>query len=191
MSHRIRRISNNHPDWCFLLLLQALGVLGEELREDIIIPMLIQLEGISQTDAIIHLVFLRMHNIMIDSLDIYIGYVVRQQNDLVAMDFVLVLAQHVFLLNQSTLQQTGNERSGSYKRIKDVHILFSQRGVELLLQNVLNAMDDKVNALNRRIDNTQLFNRQREGSLKELLVEVLNDGLLSLQVIDVADVVLD
>ena len=38
-----------------------------------------------------------------------------------------------------------------------MYILFCQRSIELLLQNIFNAVDDKVYTLYWRINNTQFF----------------------------------
>ena len=49
-------------------------------------------------------------------------------------------------------------------------------------------MNNEVNALNRRIYNAEFFDSQGESTFEELLIEVLDDGLLALQVVNVPDV---
>ena len=49
-------------------------------------------------------------------------------------------------------------------------------------------MNNEVNALNRRIYNAEFFDGQGESTFEELLIEVLDDGLLALQVVNVSDV---
>ena len=71
-----------------------------------------------------------------------------------------------------------------------MHILLGQRGVELRLEYVIHGMDDEVHTLHRRIDDAKLFHGERKRAFEELFVEVLDDGLLALQIVYAATFVL-
>ena len=152
--------------------------------------MFVELEGIGQADAIVRQVvgLVAAHDVVIDALDVDVGNIVSQEDYFVAMNLVLVLAPQVFLLDESALHQASDECARSHKGVEDVYILLSQRRVEVLTQDVLDRMDDEIHALHRRIDNAKFLHGERECALEELLVEVLDDGLLALQVVDVAHV---
>ena len=115
--------------------------------------MFVELEGISEANAVVVLIVLWLHNIMEHRFDIHISNIVCQQHNLIAMNLVLILAQHILLLNQSALQQASDKGSCACKWVEDMNIFVSQRGIELALQNVFYAVNDEVHTFHRCIDN--------------------------------------
>ncbi len=121
---------------------------------------------------------------MVDRLDVDGGDVVRQQHNLVGVDFVAVLVRQLFRLDQATLQQTRDEGPGPGEGVDDVHPLAAQRLAELGLQEMSDAVDDEVHDLHRRIDDTEALGHLREGIPEELVVKLDDDFLLARGAID-------
>ena len=70
-------------------------------------------------------------------------------------------------------------------------VLIGQRGVKFALQNILNRVDDEVYTLYRRINNAKFIHSFRECSFEELLIEILDNSLLTFEIVNVADVILN
>ena len=69
-----------------------------------------------------------------------------------------------------------------------MYILLGQRGVELCLEDVIYRVNDEVHTLHRSIDDSQLLHGERERAFEELFVEILDDGLLALQIVYAAHI---
>ena len=151
--------------------------------------MLIELEGISQANAIVILIVLRLHDVMEHRFDIHISDIISQQDDFITMNLVLILAQHILLLDDAALKQARDKGACACKWVKNVYILIGQRSTKFTLQDVFNRVDDEVHTFYWCIDDTQLFYRLRECSLEEFLIEILDDGLLAFEVINITYVV--
>ena len=65
-----------------------------------------------------------------------------------------------------------------------MNVLVRQRTVELLLQDILDRTDDEVNALDRGIDDAELFSNLRKRALEELVVKFDNHALLALGIVN-------
>ena len=88
------------------MLAEPLGVLGEELREDVLVALLVELEGIGQADAVVWLVGFGMLLIVEDALDVHIRHIVGQEHDLVANDLLTVPFEEFFeFFNQKALDK--------------------------------------------------------------------------------------
>lgn len=107
------------------------------------------------------------------------------------MDLMEVFALHVLGFDQARLEQTGDESARTREGIKDVDILVCQGRVELVFEDLIDGADNKVNTLNWSIDDAELLNSPGECAFEELLVDVLDDGLLALQVVNLADICTD
>ena len=69
-----------------------------------------------------------------------------------------------------------------------MHPLFAEAGAEVFPQDIVHGVEDEVHALHGGIDDTELLDGLRESPLEELLIEVLDDGLLALEVVNLPDV---
>ncbi len=147
-----------------------------------------QLERVGEADAVVGQVFLAAGDVVEHRLDVHVGHIVGQQHDFVAVDFAQVLALHVLRAYETRLEQPRDERAGSHERVENMHVLPGQRGAELFPEYVVHRAYDEVHALHGRVDDAELFHRQGERPLEELLVEVLDDGLLPLEVVYAAHV---
>ena len=165
------------------LLLHPFGIVLEELREQLVVLLLCQLESVRQADAAVRQVGFPTGDVMEYSFNVHIGDIIGQQHDFIAMDFIQVLALHVLRADKAGLQQSCDERACSYKRVEDMHILLGHRSVELRLEDVVYGVDDEVHALHGRIDDAQFLHGERKRAFEELFVEVLDDGLLALQIV--------
>ena len=65
-----------------------------------------------------------------------------------------------------------------------MNVFVRQRTFELLLQDILNRTDDEVYALDRGIDDAELFSNLRERALEELVVKFDNHALLALGIVN-------
>ena len=115
------------------LLLHPFGIVLEKLGEKLVVLLLRQLESVRQADAAVRQVGFPASNVMEYRFNVHIGDIIGQQHDFVAMDFIQVLALHVLRTDKAGLQQPRDERACTHKRVKDMHILLSQRCVELRL----------------------------------------------------------
>jgi hypothetical protein len=93
---------------------------------------------------------------------------------------MLVLVGQLFRLDQPALQQARDKRARASERVNDMHALAAQRLPEFGLQNVVDAVDDEIHHLHRRIDNAQPLGHFREGIAEKLVVQLDNDFLFAL-----------
>jgi hypothetical protein len=106
------------------------------------------------------------------------------------VDFIPVFAFHILRANEARLEEPGDKSSRPDEGVQDMDIFIGDGAVEFLLQDILDGVEHEIDAFHRSIDDAQFFNCQRESTLEELFIEVLDDGLLAGQVIDFAYVTL-
>ena len=78
--------------------------------------------------------------------------VIGKQDNFVGMKLVQIFPLKVLCFDQTALQQAGNEGSRPRKWIKDMNVFIRQSPAELLLQDIGNRMDDKVDDFNRCVN---------------------------------------
>ena len=96
------------------LLLHPFGIVLEELREQLVVLLLCQLESVRQADAAVRQVGFPTGDVMEYNFNVHIGDIIGQQHDFIAMDFIQVLALHVLRADKAGLQQSCDERACSY-----------------------------------------------------------------------------
>ena len=89
------------------------------------------------------------------------------------------------------LEQADEERAGAGEGVDDVDVLFAQPALELVAQDVLDAVDDEVHHFDRRVDDAQGARPSREGGAEELVVKLDDDALAALGVVDAGGAVAD
>lgn len=97
---------------------------------------------------------------------VHISYIIGQQHDFIAMNFIKILALHILGADKTGLQQSRNERTCAHKRVKDMYILCGQRSVELRLENIIHRADDEIYTLYGRINNAQFSTVSGNAPLK-------------------------
>ena len=102
--------------------------------------------------------------------NVHVGDIIGQQYDFIAMDFIQVLSFHILRTDKTGLKQTGNERTSTCKRVKDMHVLSGQRSVELRFEYVIHGLDNEVHAFYGCIDNAQLFHGKRKSTFEKLFI---------------------
>ena len=170
------------------LLLHPFGIVLEELSEQFVVLLFRQLECVRQTDTAVRQIGFPTGDVMEHRFDVHVGDIIGQQHNLIAMDFVQVLALHILRADKAGLQQPRDERACADKRVEDMHVRLGQRSAELGFQYVVHRADDEVHALHGCIDDAQFLHGERKRALEKLLVEVLDNSLLALQIVNAADI---
>ena len=98
MADRVRRVSDNHPNVQTTLFLAPLAVVYQQSVHQVFV--LIHLEGICQADALKRRVFTAFQ-VMIGCFDVDGSDVVRQQDDLIGVKLLPVLALKLFRFDQA------------------------------------------------------------------------------------------
>ena len=141
-------------------------------------------KGICQYDTLKLRVFISTKQIVECFLNIDCGDIVRQQHYLISVYLIGVLVKQIINVDKTAAEQTNNECTRTREWIEDMNALIIERAVKLIPQNIVHALDDEVNDLNRRIDDTELCDLFRQSVLEELLIKLYDDLLLSLSVIN-------
>ena len=121
---------------------------------------------------------------MVNRLDVDGGDVIRQQHNFIGVDLVPVLVGQLLRRNQPALQQAGDECARAGERVDDVDVLIPQRLPEFALQHVIDAVQDEIHHLDRRVHDPQPFGHAREGVTEKLVVQLHHDLLLARRVVD-------
>ena len=90
---------------------------------------------------------------MIRVFDIHARDIISQQNNFIRLEFLLELAFQILFANKPALDKPRYERSCSRKRIDNVHVFVTKFTAKFLTQNVIHAMENKIDTFHRRIDN--------------------------------------
>ena len=140
--------------------------LSEELREKLVIAFLCQLEGVSQTDSAIWQVSFTTGYLMEHRFYVHISYIIGQQHDFIAMDFIKILCAPY---------PQGRIRPDCNNRVMNIPVPTNGSSIctfcavsEVLnsaFKNVIHRTDDEVHALYGRINNAQFFHCKRECAL--------------------------
>ena len=69
-----------------------------------------------------------------------------------------------------------------------MHVLVGEGGAKLRFQHVVDRADNEVHTFHGGIHRAELLHRERKGTLEKLLVEVLDNGLLALEVVYLAHI---
>ena len=128
--------------------------------------------------------FTGLDQLVVAVLDVDRGDVVGQEDDLVRVKLLGVLARQVLRLDVSRLQEPRHERARPREGVDHVDVPVRQRLAELLFEDVLDGVDDEVHALDGRIDDAELFGHPGERRAEELVVEFVDDALPALGVVD-------
>src|SRR5690606_20251340 len=89
------------------------------------------------------------------------------------------------LLDEAALQEPGDEGAGAGEGVENVYALAAQRLAELLAQEVVDAVEDEVDDLDRRVDDAEALGHLGERVAEELVVELDDDLLLARGAVDV------
>ena len=93
---------------------------------------------------------------VVGGLDVDRGDVVGEQQDLVGVQLVGVLAGEVVRLDQAGLEQPDDEGAGAGEGVEDVDALVGEACAEVLAQHVVGGAEDEVDDLDRRVDDAEL-----------------------------------
>ena len=100
------------------------------------------------------------------------------------MQFTRVLARQVRGRDEPGLQEPDDEGARPGEGIEDVHPLIGHAAPEVLARQPVDAAQNEVDDLHRRVDDAQGLRRCGEGLLEELLVQLGDDPLLALSIVD-------
>src|ERR1700736_608392 len=106
--------------------------------------------------------------------------VVRQQHDLVGMQFTRVFAFYVRWGDQAGLQQPSEKGSCAGEAVKNMYAFIGQTAPELLARDIVRRTQDEIDDFDWGVDDAESIGLLLERSLKELLVEVSDEALLTL-----------
>ena len=115
-------------------------------------------------------------------LDVDGGDVVREEQDLVGVELVGVLAGQVVLRDESALQESDDEGAGAGEAVEDVYALAGQSLPELLAQDLVDGAEDEVDDLDGGVDDAEPVDGLLERGGEELVVELDDDTLLACRV---------
>lgn len=95
------------------------------------------------------------------------------------MDLVAVFVRQLFARDQTGLQQTTDESAGAGagERIEDVDAFRPKRLGELRFEHVIDRMEDKIHHLDRRVHDAKPLGQDREGTLEETVIELVEQFL--------------
>ncbi len=120
-------------------------------------------------------------------LDVDGSDVVRQQQDLVGVQFLAVLPHQVGVPDQpGRLQQPDEEDAGAGERVEHVDAFVGQSPPELLAQCMVRTLENEVHHLARRIDDAEPVGVFPERDGEELLVELHQHALPGRAVVEAA-----
>jgi hypothetical protein len=108
-------------------------------------------------------------------LDIHGSNVIRQQHNLVAMQFTGVFLGQFGLLN--AVHDVDNKIPCAHKGVDDVHVLIGERATKLLLENVFDRLDHEIDNGLRGVDDTVDIGGFDGKALKELFVNSVEKSL--------------
>ena len=149
-----------------------------------------EFKSVSEADALEGLVLAGLLLVLV--LDVHAGDVVGQEHDFVAVEFVFVLVGEGRFAGFADLADgAGDEVSGADEGVEDVDAFVGEGFAELLFQNVIDAADHEIDDGLRGVDDAVgvgLFGRE---SLKEALIDGVEEGLLFAVVVLVVGGVLD
>ena len=123
---------------------------------------------------------IKLHQVVIDTLEVDRGDVVGKWQQLIAMQVMLVFVGKLFGGNKlRTLHHACEEGARTRKRIDNVDALTTKMQVELALEDVVDRVVDEIHDLNWGVHDTKLLLKLRESHLKEALEEI-DDHTLTL-----------
>lgn len=174
----IRRVADDDANIELLLAFAAVGVAGEEGGDEVF---LFEAEGVGEADAGEGRVaggrIRFLGEGVVDGLDVDGGDVVGEEDDLVRVDFGAVFRREAVGRDEAGLEETRDEGAGAGEGVEDMDAVVGQGSAELLLQQVVDGVDDKIDDFDRGVNDAEALGHLREGVAEEFVVE-FDDNLL-------------
>ena len=126
---------------------------------------------------------------MEDILDVDGGDVVGEEDNLVGVEFLGVLAEEVIIADEAEvlLEEAGDEGARAGEGVEDVDALVGEAFAEVFAQGAVGGAEDEVDGLDGGEDDAELFDGGFEGRGEEGVVEGADDFKLAVCALDVAD----
>ena len=176
LAHRVGRVAHDHADGQGVLDAHAVGVVAEHLLVEGV-ALLGHLERVGEHGSLEGLVGAARARV-VGLLDVHRHDVVRQQQDLVGVDLLGVLAPELLRGDQVALDEVRHEGPRPREGVQDVHAVVGQGLAELAAQHPVGLAQDVVDYLGGGVHHAHLVGGALERDLEEALVEV-TDKLLA------------
>jgi hypothetical protein len=177
----VRRIADDDADLARVLALDSGDVLFRQRAEQVALPAAHPQSGdiverIDKTQIRVFFIFASQGRV--GRLDIQIGDVIRQDRDLVGVQFLAVFVFELGRLAAEMLDQLGDKGAGAGGGVEYFNIPIDQLLAEMVLAQPVGAFDHETHNLARRIDDAEPVSGLSVVDFVEILVDDLEEGLL-------------
>ena len=174
----VRRVADDDANIGFILFVNGKGILHHKAEKILDGGIGVEGKSIGQTNAVEGEIILIARAGVEGVFDVDGGDVISQQDNLIGVQFVLILATEILIVNQFELNQSGDESAGAGERIENVNAPVGKICIKLRAEDGINGFKNEVDDLNGGVDDAEFFNGLVESDLEKFIVE-LDDDLLA------------